>query len=188
MEEIPAEQRYAARVEMLGLELGRALARLDALASGTDALNDDLALEQLASLQYALHEASELLYGLEPPPAMAITHADLSAALVRARELTGEVAEVVEEGGAESARLLVPEWRGTLFAARLAQMRLFTPQPSLPHEETAPREYSQARHLTALAFLAAGTGAFSAGATVGSWPIWAAGIVGVCGSMLVYRH
>jgi hypothetical protein len=190
MEERPAHQDYTARVELVGMELGRALARLDVLASGTHALADELAPDQLAALQYALHEAGELLYGIEPPPAMATAHADLTTALARARELTGEVAEVVEEDGAESARLLVPEWRGTLFAVRLAQMRLVSSEqpPKETGAEPAPHEYSQARHLMALAFLAAGTGAFTAGATVGAWPLWTGGLAAVCGSMLVYRH
>lgn len=158
------------------------------LASNTHALEAELAVDELAALQYALHEAAELLYGIEPPPAMATAHGELTVALGRARELTGEVAEVVEEGGADSARLLVPEWRGTLFAVRLAHMRLFSTEPATTDEQPTLREYSQARHLTALALVTAGTGAFSAGATVGSWPLWAAGIAAVCGSMLTYRH
>ena len=188
MEVPPLEQRYSVRIEALSTALGRTLARLDGLAAGTEALADDFVAEQLMSLQYALHEAAELLFGLEPPPHMTLAHAELTSALTRARELTGEIAEAVSEGGADHARLLVPEWRGTLFAVRLAQMRLVAPPETANDTATLPRLTSQARHVAALVLLAGGTGAFSAGATLNALPVWTAGIAAMCGSMLVYRH
>ena len=43
------------------------------------------------------------------------------------------------------------------------------------------------RPVTALLLVATGTAAFVLGATAGHWPLWAAGMLAVCGATLVYR-
>jgi hypothetical protein len=41
--------------------------------------------------------------------------------------------------------------------------------------------------VAALLLVFCGAIAFALGATVGQWPIWAAGMLAVCGSTFVYR-
>ena len=81
---------------------------------------------------------------------------------------------------------LVPEWRGALFRVRLARLRVATPRP-LPELEPEP-EHNLPRHaLAATVCSLAGAAAFTIGAVVAAWPLWAAGLAVFAASLLVYR-
>jgi hypothetical protein len=142
-------------------------------------------LRALQRLQYALHVASEDAYGLEPPPDAASAHAELAAALASARDATADVAEACRRGGAELAQPLLYEWRGALFRVRLARMRLAPPAPRAPRATNA--DDSLVRPAVAFLLALGGALAFVAGATLAVWPLWAAGLVAVCASLLAYR-
>ena len=133
-------------------------------------------LRSLRRLQYALHVAAEQVYGLEPPEGAASAHAELSDALARARDVTGEL--VVGEA-------LFEEWRGALVRVRLARMRLATAPSAVP--PALPVHEGIAQPLTAFLLALGGALAFVAGATLGAWPLWSAGIAAVCASVLAYR-
>jgi hypothetical protein len=166
--------------------LARPLARLDGAAAEPDQLADDDAFEALRRLQYALHIARERAYGLHPPPGAETAHAELADALVCARDATAAVAEAVSVWGAEGVQPLLHEWRGALFRVRLARLRLVPPPPRRS-PEVVPESEGIVRPLVAFVLALAGALAFVAGATVGVWPVWAAGMVLVCASALVYR-
>jgi hypothetical protein len=168
-------ERYAVQVGELWSWLSPTLTRVDEL--------DDV--DSLRRLQYALHVASEHAYGLEPPEGSASAHAELADALACARDLTGEIAAGYELFGSEAVQPLLHEWRGALFRVRLARMRLATP---VPHS-VAPSVVDDGIARPATAFLLAlgGALAFVAGATIGLWPLWTAGLVGVCASIVAYR-
>jgi hypothetical protein len=182
--EAGTEHRYATQVGQLWSGLARTLTWLEALAEEPDRLDDD-SLDTLRRLQYRLHTACEHAYGLAPPAAAQPNHAELAAALAGARDATAEIVEAIEAEGAEAAQLLVHEWRGALFRVRLARLRL-TGSPDAPagHPQAAR---SLKAPLVALLLALAGGGAFAAGATVGTWPLWAAGLLAVSGSFFVYR-
>jgi hypothetical protein len=133
-------------------------------------------VRSLRRLQYALHVASEAAYGLEPPEGAASAHAELAAALASARDVTGELAA----GGA-----LLDDWRGALLRVRLARLRLAT--PAAPVALELPDNEGIARPLAAFLLALGGALAFVAGATLGTWPIWVAGIVAVCAAVVAYR-
>ena len=57
---------------------------------------DEFVLEELPGLQYSLHRAAELAYGLEPPEGAEGPHVELAAALEEARDATAEVLAGVE--------------------------------------------------------------------------------------------
>jgi len=180
-------QRYATQVGRLWSGLARTLTSLEAFAGDPARLEGDDALAELRALQYRLHLACERAFGLAPPAAAEPIHAELASALEGARDATGEVAETLELDGPETAALLVHEWRGALFRVRLARLRLSGAKPrSDPTEAPEPVD----RRAAALAgFLLAVVGAaiFAFGASSNDWPIWAAGIVAVCGSFLAYK-
>jgi hypothetical protein len=166
--------------------LARTLARLDVTAGEPELLDETGAAGSLRRLQYALHLAAEHAYGLEPPPAAASAHAELADALVCARDATAEVAEAVSIWGADGVATLLHEWRGALFRVRLARMRLATPAPPTPVvAKPEPRDLGWP--LAAFLLALVGALAFVAGATLQLWPLWVAGLVGVCGSVLAYR-
>jgi len=169
----------------LWTELSRTLARLDRLAADPDRLDDDKAAPTLSRLRYGLHLASEHAYGLDPPVGAESAHAELAAALAAARDATAEVAEAAVRGGSEGAQPLVPEWRGALFRVRLARLRL-APPPRRAVAEPAGGD-GFARPLAAFLLALIGALAFVGGATLAVWPLWAAGLAAVCGSVLVYR-
>jgi hypothetical protein len=133
-------------------------------------------VQSLRRLQYALHVASEHAYGLQPPAGAESAHAELADALASARDVTGEFA---------AGDALLEEWRSALLRVRLARMRLATPKPA------AALVLSQrdgiAQPLAAFLLALGGALAFVAGATLGAWPLWGAGIVAVCASVLAYR-
>ncbi len=133
-------------------------------------------IRSLRRLQYALHVAGEHAYGLDSPEGAASAHAELADALECARDVTGELA-------AGDAHL--DEWRGALLRVRLARMRLAAPVASTVLEP--PPEDGIAEPLVAFLLALGGALAFVAGATLDAWPLWSAGIVAVCASVLAYR-
>jgi hypothetical protein len=177
-------ERYATALADLWESLSATLARLDAVAC--DARSLDAGAEKLPVLQNRLHWASELVAGFEPPHGAEHSHAELSAALERARDATGHVRETLDNEGAECAWRLVHEWRGALFTVRLARHRLYL-GPELPvRPEDPPAGPNRAAKLSTLLVIA-GTVAFAAGAIAGLWPVWALGMGLVAASYLVFR-
>jgi hypothetical protein len=133
-------------------------------------------VRSLRRLQYALHVAREHAYGLEPPEGAASAHAELADALASARDVTGDLA---------AGNALLDEWRGALLRVRLARMRLAA--PAAPVAVELPDNEGTARPLVAFLLALGGALAFVAGATLGAWPIWVAGIVAVCAAVVAYR-
>jgi hypothetical protein len=177
---------YSVALGDLWSGLARTLSRLDVAASEPEQLDAVGAVASLRRLQYALHLAAEHAYGLEPPPAAASAHAELADALACARDSTADVAEAVSIWGAEGVATLLHEWRGALFRVRLARMRLAAPTPPAPIEEE-PFERAVGRPLAAFALSLIGALAFVAGATLQVWPLWVAGLIAVCGSVLAFK-
>jgi hypothetical protein len=182
---IRTDERYALAMGELWTGLARTMTRLDRVAGDPLRLDEDDAARSLRRLQYALHIASELAYGLAPPAAARTAHAELADALRCARDATAEVAEAVSLWGAAGVDPLLHEWRGALFRVRLARLRV-APPAAAPQAETVDAD-GIARPLAAFLLALAGAVAFVAGATIGAWPVWAAGMVAVCASCLVYR-
>jgi hypothetical protein len=182
--ETSVRQRYDSALAGVWGDLSRTLARLEALAAEPDDL-DEGALAVLPGLQYALHRAGELTAGIDPPPGEEDSHAELAAALSDARDTTGDVADALEAGGQPSAALLVHEWRGALFRVRLARHRLQT-TPASPESISADPAPSRAA-LFSTALVVGGVTAFTAGAMLTLWPLWALGLVLVAGGFFVYR-
>jgi hypothetical protein len=180
------DEGYSVALGDLWSGLARTLVRLEGAAAQPERLMEGDASQSLRRLQYALHLAAEHAYGLEPPPHAASAHAELADALRSARDATAAVVEAVSVWGADGAGALLHEWRGALFRVRLARMRLATPPLPTPIEEER-----QNRDLTwpviAFVLALAGALAFVAGATLQVWPLWVAGLVAVCGSVLAYR-
>jgi hypothetical protein len=182
-------EQYAEEMGELWTGLTRTLGRLDRLAAEPERLDDDHVEKSLRRLQYALHLASEHAYGVEPPAGAATAHAELGSALACARDATAEVAEAVEDWGADGVRPLLHEWRGALFRVRLARLRLAAPERPRERggpEVAGPRD-SLVRPLLAFVLALGGALAFVAGATLSVWPLWAAGLVAVCASVPAYR-
>jgi hypothetical protein len=183
---VTSPERYAEEMGELWTGLSHTLARLDRYAETPDRLDDVRAELSLDRLRYALHVASEHAYGLEPPPGAETAHAELRSSLAAARDATAEVAEALTDQGAYAVEPLLPEWRGALFRVRLARLRLATP---VAHKETLGelRDDGLTRPLVAFLLALFGALAFVAGATFGLWPVWAAGALAVCASVLAYR-
>ena len=179
-------QFYAEELGELWAGLLRTLTRLDVVAAEPGRLDEKGAERTLRRLQYALHVSSEHVVGLEPPPGGETAHAELEAALACARDATAEVAEAVSIFGASGVEPLLHEWRGALFRVRLARLRLATPAA---RKETLgePRGDGMTRPLVAFLLALVGALAFVAGATFGLWPVWSAGALAVCASVLAYR-
>lgn len=177
-------EHYTSALDGLWSDLAGTVVRLERLAADPNAL-DDVDLDVLPSLQYALHRAGELVYGIRPPPGTVAAHAELVAALEDARDVTGEVSSLLEADERDAAAELVHEWRGALFRVRLARRRLTrTPLPQRVEVEGSGLSRAAAG---ALVLLAAGIAAFLAGAVLVTWPLWAAGLGLVAGSLFVYR-
>lgn len=179
-------ESYAVAMGELWSGLTRTLARLDVIAGDPARLDEPAdGAVALRRLQYSLHIASEHVYGLEPPAGAASAHAELADALACARDATAEIADAASIWGAEGVQPLLHEWRGALFRVRLARLRLATPRPTQPAAE--PPQPGVAQPLAAFLLALGGALAFVAGATLGLWPLWAAGMVAVCASVLAYR-
>jgi hypothetical protein len=163
--------------------LSRTLHGLESLAADPRRLDSD-ALGSLRSLQYRLHWSSELLAGVEPPPGARHAHAELADALVDARDATGEFADAIEAGHSAAPTLLL-EWRGALFRVRLARLQLSTRAPRTAVAAPGPGFPYAAAVATALTV--AGVAAFTAGAVLVLWPVWALGLALVAGGYLAYR-
>jgi hypothetical protein len=159
------QERYAVQVGELWSWLSPTLTHVD-----------EPDVHSLRRLQYALHVASEHAYGLEPPPDEASAHAELADALAGARDVTGDLA---------AGDSLLDEWRDALMRVRLSRMRLAT--PTLPTALELAPEHGIAEPLSAFLLALGGALAFVAGATLDAWPLWSAGIVAVCASVLAYR-
>jgi len=179
-------ERYATQVGALWTGLARTLSELDQLAEDPAQLDDEASLDLVRRLQYRLHSASEHAYGLAPPAGIEPVHTELAAALAGARDATAELVEAVDLGGAEAAAPIVHEWRGALFRVRLARLRLGTPPKRADEREPKPKR-SLRRPLLAFALTALGSVAFAAGAVGGPWPLWAAGLLAVCASLITYK-
>jgi len=184
--QIGSGERYDVAMGELWPSLARTLSRLDLLAGEPEGLDDERASDALRRLQYALHVAGEQLHGLEPPPGAATAHAELADALACARDATAEVAAAASAWGAEGVEPLLPEWRGALFRVRLARLRLATPAAAR-NTPTEPAPAPLAPALLAVALALAGALAFVAGATLGLWPVWTAGLVAVAAAFFAYR-
>ena len=183
--ETQAGERYATQVGELWTGLSQTLARLEAIAVTPDLLDSDGTVDSLRRLQYRLHTAGESVLALSPPKAAAPAHSELAAALAGARDATGEVVEAVDSCGSAGVDPMLYEWRGALFRVRLARLRL-TGGRQLPSEPCEPPPRVRAP-LIASALTVAGAAAFAIGATAGPWPLWVAGMLAVCLSLLLYR-
>lgn len=180
-------ERYATELGELWSGLARTLGQLDQVAADPSELDDGNALDDLRRLQHRLHLFGERIFGLTPPEGAEALHAELADALSEARDATGEIAAAVGEGGVRATDLFLYEWRGALFRVRLARLRLTASDPEpLPQPEPDQAPGLKAP-LISLALVVAGATAFVAGATVGPWPVWVAGMLAVCGSILAYR-
>ena len=177
-------EHYASALDGLWSDLAVALMRLERIAADPDQLDDD-ALEVLPVLQYSLHRAREAVHGIVPLPTTAEAHRELAAALEDARDITGDVACLLDADDSETAAELVHEWRGALFRVRLARRRLI--RAPLPVQVAVDRPHTPVAAAGALALLAAGTAAFLAGAVLVLWPLWATGLGLVAGALFVYR-
>jgi hypothetical protein len=184
---IATGERYAVAMGELWGGLARTLARLDRIAADPELLAESDVVHAVRALQYSLHSASEHAYGLMPPAGAETAHAELAAALAGARDATAEVAEAVEDGGVEAGALLVHEWRGALFRVRLARLRLAGPPATPKATDPDPERRELAAPILAFVLALGGAIAFVIGAAFGPWPVWVAGILGVCASVLVYR-
>jgi hypothetical protein len=163
--------------------LSRTLRGLESLAADPHRLDPDV-VGALRSLQYRLHWSSELLAGVEPPPGARNAHAELADALVDARDATGEFADALEWGETAASTLLL-EWRGALFRVRLARVRLSI-RPSRPAVAEPAAGFPVAAAI-ATALTVTGVVAFTAGAVLVLWPVWAIGLALVAAGYLAYR-
>jgi hypothetical protein len=181
------EQVYAEELGELWTDLRRTLSRLDGVAAAPDLLDEGDAAPALRRLQYSLHVSFEHVAGFSPPPVGYETaHAELGAALAAARDATAEVAEAASIAGAAGVESLLHEWRGALFRVRLARLRL-APRPAAPAQPATDARDGIGRPLLAFLLALMGAVAFVAGAATGLWPVWAAGMLAVCGSVLAFR-
>jgi hypothetical protein len=181
-------QGYGSALADLWGGLSGTLTSLEALAAAPGDL-DESALQTLPSLQYSLHRASELAAGLAPPLAVQEAHAELSVALVEARDATGEMIDALASGDPTAPAMFVYEWRGALFHLRFARHRLAWRPPAVapqPPVAVAPPPFPWPA-LVAAALVSAGAFGFAAGAIVGLWPLWAAGLSLVAVSFAFYR-
>ena len=166
---------YAAIVAGLWIDLRAVLGDLDQLAADPELLFEER--EALPALQYELHCAGELVVGLTPPDSAELEHDELLDALADARELTAEISEALERGGAHAAAPLVWEWRGALFRVRFARLRLERPRP-LP--AVAPVVTPKPQHPPAIvvAAVAAGSALVLFAALLGLWLLVALTLAG----------
>jgi hypothetical protein len=162
--------------------LSGTLRALEAIAADSRRLDED-GVGPLRALQYRLHWSSELLAGVEPPAGAREAHVELADALLDARDATGDFADALEAESSTAGAILL-EWRGALFRVRLARMRL-VPRPAPRREPPAEGFPFLAAAATMLTI--AGVAAFTLGAVLVLWPVWAIGLALVAGGYLTYR-
>jgi hypothetical protein len=179
-------EHYTSALDGLWSSLAGTVTVLEQLAADPEELDDETTLVLLPGLQYSLHRAGELVHGIAPPPGTREAHRELEAALEDARDVTGDVAALLEADDSETAAQLVLEWRGALFRVRLARRRLVRTSPLVLRTEIE-RRGTTAAALGSLTLLVLGLGAFLAGAVLVTWPLWAAGLALVAGALLAYR-
>jgi hypothetical protein len=180
-------ERYASELAGLWGNLGATLARLEQISADPAVHLRGEAQDLLPALQYALHRAGELCVGIDPPPGSEGEHAELAAALEEARDATGEVAELAELEGPDAVAVLVHEWRGALFRVRLARHRLAAaPRVEAPVATDVGSGVSR-RAATSVLLVLVGTVAFTGGAVLALWPLWAVGLALVASGFLAYR-
>jgi hypothetical protein len=179
-------EQYAEEIGELWTGLTRTLGRLDSLAAEPDRLDGDEVEYALRRLQYSLHLAGERAYGVEPPDGSQTAHAELADAIRCARDTTADVADAIEDEGADGAAPLLHEWRGALFRLRLARLRVAA-QPPKRHPLDLPVDEPLGRPLLAFLLALGGALLFVAGATLAVWPLWVLGILAVCASVLALR-
>lgn len=173
-----ATQAYATELAGLWTGLSRALSDLEALAARPDQrLGDDDALDTLAQLRYTLHSAGEQTLGIESPPGAERAHAELALALAQARDATATVAEVLEQDGLDGIQPLLHEWRGALFAMRLARTHAARPVVESVARESGSPFPPAAAALQAILLIVLGALAFAGGTLLHRWPIWGVGLV-----------
>lgn len=188
---------YASAVGALWQRLGRTLMRLEHIADAPlDRLSDDV-LDELPGLQYSLHAAAEVAFGIVPPPSAAGVHTELLAALDQARDATAEMALALRGRDEELVERLLPEWRGALFRVRLARLRALERYALRPPGEQRPSEAewedgdeAAGQDLVAVGasiLVLVGALLFTAGAVLAAWPLWAAGLALFGGGFLFAR-
>jgi hypothetical protein len=180
-------ERYATELAGLWGNLGATLARLEQISADPAVRLREEAHDLLPALQYALHRAGELCVGIDPPPGSEGEHAELAAALEEARDATGEMVELAELEGPEAVALLVHEWRGALFRVRLARHRLAAAAPRTVPAATDVDSGPSKRAVLSVLLVLAGTAAFTGGAVLALWPLWAVGLGLVAAGFLAYR-
>lgn len=171
---------YATALGDLWLGLGPTLVALERIAAAPLDLAD--AVDDLPALQHHLHNAVELTFGIEPPAGAEEAHTMLAIAIAGARDATAELADTVEVEGVDAAATLVWEWRGSLFAVRLARQALAAHAAPGPGTLPDPR-----LALVSLALLLAGVAAVLGGALVHDWPFWVGGLELVAASLVLSR-
>lgn len=173
-----APQTYATELAGLWTGLSRSLSDLEGLAAKPELrLAEADAPHRLARLRYVLHSAGELTLGIEPPEGAERVHAELAFALGRARDLTAAVAHALDEGGVEAVRPFVPEWRGALFAVRMARTRAGQPAVEEAARDAVRPLPPPAQALTSIVLIVLGAALFAGGTMWHRWPAWGVGLV-----------
>ena len=149
---------------------------------------DDEGAEQ--SLQAAPVLAARLVragVGLVPPPGAETAHAELAAALLARARRNGRGRRSGPPGALPGVEPLLHEWRGALFRVRLARLRL-TP-PGAAAAVALGRRLRRTRRPLAAFLLALGRRrrVRRPAPPPGTWPVWAAGMLAVGASVVVYR-
>jgi hypothetical protein len=183
---------YATAVADLWDSLVDALLQLERIAEVAPQLDGEDVFDELPSLQYTLHTASELALGIEAPQGAEAIHEELVDSLAQARDATAQVAAGLSEGDEELVERSLPEWRGALFRVRLARLRALE-RLSVQIRSDAPAAFSEPADGSPVAAFAATTlvvvGAllFTAGAVLAAWPVWAAGLALFAGGFVLFR-
>lgn len=173
-----APQTYATELAGLWTGLSRSLSDLEGLAARPElCLAEADAADRLARLRYVLHSAGELTLGIEPPRGAERVHAELAYALGRARDLTAAVAEALEDGGVVAVRPFVPEWRGALFAVRMARTRAARPAVEGAAREAVRPLPPPMQALGSIVLIMLGAALFACGSLLHRWPVWGVGLV-----------
>ena len=182
---------YASAIADLWESLADALLHLERIAeAGPDFVRGD-AVDELPSLQYALHTASELALGIDPPRGAEMIHEELVDSLTQARDATAQVAVGISDGDEELVERSLPEWRGALFRVRLARLRalerLSVPIRSEEPAALEPADGSAAAAIAATTLVVVGALLFTSGAVLAAWPVWAAGLALFASGFVLFR-